>query len=246
MIERDDRDGVTFLRLAHGPVNALDLELCDAVTETFAGLSGEPAPVVLTGAGSAFCAGVDLKRIVEGSRDEARAFLTSLSRAFVAVFEHPAPTVAAVNGHAIAGGLILAAACDHRIAADGRAKLGLSELSVGVAFPTASAEIVRHAFGSPVAAELALTARLVDVTTAHRRGIVSEVVPTDGLDAAAVQLAGRLGGCSPEAYAFTKRQLQRPAREAIAARTAIDDAEVTQMWTSEATTARIREFLAGM
>lgn len=243
MIEREDTSGVTVLRLSHGPVNALDLELCDEITETFAALSGEPGPVVVTGAGPSFCAGVDLKRIVDGGADHARAFLTALSRAFVAVFEHPAPTVAAVNGHAIAGGLVIAAACDHRIAGDGRAKLGLTELAVGVPFPTAAAEIVRYAFGPNVARDLVLTARLVDVEEAHRLRIVDRVVPADDLDDEALSLAGRLGRYGPDAHALAKRQMQRPANDAITARTATDDVMVADLWADPDTSDRIRIFL---
>ncbi|MBW3659210.1 MAG: enoyl-CoA hydratase/isomerase family protein [Actinobacteria bacterium] len=242
MIEREDIDEVTVLRLSHGRVNALDLELDLAIAEELGALDDHRA-VVLTGAGSSFCAGVDLRRIVEGGPDDAYEFLTSLSRAFLAVFDHPGPTVAAVNGHAIAGGLVLALACDHRLAGEGEARIGLSELQVGVPFPTSAIEIVRHAVGGAVARDLALSARLVNVASALELGLVDRIVAPDELEAQAVAVARRLGGYHPRAYALTKRQLQRPARTAIATNTPTDDLEVNELWADEATTARIRDFL---
>lgn len=242
MIEREDIDGVTILRLSAGKVNALDLELDTAIAEEFRALD-DARPVVLTGAGTAFCAGVDLGRIVDADADGIYAFLTSLSRAFTAVFDHPGPTIAAVNGHAIAGGLVLALACDQRLAAEGDARLGLSELNVGVPFPTSAIEIVRHAVGGAVARDLVLSARLVDVASALELSVIDRIIAPDELERQAVALARRVGTYAPEAYALAKRQLQRPARIAISTNTATDDLEVNELWADDATTARIRAFL---
>ena len=158
MLETEDRSGVTVLRLKHGKVNALDTELLRAITAAFQDLD-PTAAVVLTGHGSAFSAGVDLKRIVDGGQPYVREFLPALTETFLAVFNHPGPVVAAVNGHAIAGGCVLAAACDARLMSGGR--IGLAELSVGVPFPTVALEIMRHAVG-PAVGNLVLTARLLD------------------------------------------------------------------------------------
>src|ERR1700734_2048906 len=151
MLETEDRSGVTVLRLQHGKVNALDTELLRAITAAMRDLDPASA-VVITGHGSAFSAGVDLKRIVDGGQPYVREFLPALTETFLAVFNPPGPVVAAVNGHAIAGGCVLAAACDVRLMSGGR--IGLSELSVGVPFPTVALEIMRDAIG-PAAGNLA-------------------------------------------------------------------------------------------
>src|SRR4051812_6094777 len=119
--------------------------------------------IVLTGAGRAFSAGVDLRRIVEGGVPYAEEFLPALSDAFLAVFDCPRPVVAAINGHALAGGCVIAAAADLRLMSGGT--IGLTELLVGVQFPTVPLEIARHAFG-PRAARLALTAEPYDADQA--------------------------------------------------------------------------------
>jgi enoyl-CoA hydratase len=239
-IEREEHGGATVLRMAHGKVNALDLELLTALVGALEELAASGAPpVVLTGRGSSFSAGVDLKRIVDDPPGYVEDFLRALSAAFRAVFRYPAPTVAAINGHAIAGGYILASACDHRLVAAGGARLGLTELAVGVPFPIAGLEIVRHAVGTPGASVLALSAALFDVETAVAAGFVHEVVEADALlDTAAALAAERAGRGA--AYLHTKRQLQRPAWDAIEGG---DDAEVLLAWTHPASHDRIRAFL---
>ena len=130
MLNTYDRDGVTVVELDRGPVNALDLELLGALTAAF---DRADSPVVLTGAGRTLSAGVDLRRIVEEPDSYVPEFLAALSRAFLAVFTHPRPTVAAINGHAIAGGCLFALCCDARVMSAGT--IGLTELAIGVRFP---------------------------------------------------------------------------------------------------------------
>jgi enoyl-CoA hydratase len=238
------RDGVVVVRLAHGPVNALDLELLTELTATFDELSAEAPPVVLTGAGRSFSAGVDLRRMVNEPREYVGEFMAALSRSFLAVFEYPAPTVAAVNGHAIAGGFVFAAACDHRVATGG--KLGLTELAVGVPFPTAAIEIVRHAVGTHGAGVLALGAELVDVETAHRLGYVHEVVGEESLVDTAVARAAVRTQRGSEAYLLTKRQLQRTVWENMERHAHTEDAVVAQMWSRSDTIERIQKFMASI
>lgn len=144
MIETADHGGIAVLTLANGPVNALDLEVLTAVPEVLDSVADARA-VVLTGAGRAFSAGVDLKRIVEGGPGYVERFLPALSSAVLALFGRPEPVVAAVNGHALAGGCVLAAACDVRLMSGGT--IGLTELAAGVPFPTVPLEVMRHAVG---------------------------------------------------------------------------------------------------
>src|SRR5262245_14622366 len=156
--------------MRHGKVNALDLELLLALRDTFAGLRDARA-VVLTGAGRSFSAGVDLRRLLDGGATYTAEFLPALQSACRALFEHPRPVVAAVNGHAIAGGCVLVAACDRRIMAAGT--IGVTELAVGVPFPTVPLEVLRHAVG-PATADLVLTARTMTPEQALAVGLVDE------------------------------------------------------------------------
>ncbi|MDT5276577.1 MAG: enoyl-CoA hydratase, partial [Mycobacterium sp.] len=216
-------DGVTTLRFDSPPVNALDLDLLEVITASMRSVEG---PVVITGAGRSFSAGVDLRALIDGGSDYAERFVTALSDAFLGIFDHTAPVIAAINGHAIAGGCVLAMCADVRLMSGGT--IGLTELAVGVPFPVAALEICRDAMGIS-APRAALQAKTIDADTALARGWIDAVVPKDELISQALAAARELGQYSPAAYAATKKQLHQPARAAIDAGAATD-ADVRASW----------------
>jgi enoyl-CoA hydratase len=229
-------DGVAVVRIDHPPVNAFDQDLVDDAVATVRGIEG---PIVLTGAGKCFSAGVDLRAIIECPPEYTDRFLAAVSDAFLAVFDHPAPVVAAINGHAIAGGCVLAMAADVRLMSAGL--IGLSEVAVGVPFPVAALEICRYAMG-PSVTRAVLQADNIDVQTAADRGWIDEVVAPDVLLNRAVGVARALGQHPATAYAAMKEQLHRHAREAIDAGAELD-AKVRQIWKADETRAGISAFL---
>jgi len=241
MVHVEERGDVAVVRLRHGKVNALDLELLRLITETMDDL--RDVAVVLTGTGSSFCAGVDLRRILAGDKEHTDTFLTALSRALLAVFRHPRPVVAAVNGHAIAGGCVLAAAADLRLMSGG--SIGLTELRVGVPFPTVALEIIRYAVG-PAAHSLALLAELHDPRQAHHMGLVHDLCAPDRLLDEAVDRATRLAAIVPETFAATKRQLHAPAEARITALADQDDVDVRRHWKSDTARTAIGAFLGSL
>jgi len=149
MIERTDTGSIVVLSLAHGPVNVMDTALLRHITETFTALVAEQA-----GRGGAhrrragaFSAGVDLRSLLDGGADYLAEFLPALSEALHTVFTFGRPVVAAVNGHAIAGGCVLAGCADLRLMAAGNGRIGVREFKVGAApaFPRVPLEILVHA-----------------------------------------------------------------------------------------------------
>jgi len=241
MLDLEERADVTIVRLRHGKVNALDLELLLAITEAMRAVDRACA-VVITGTGQAFSAGVDLQRIVDGGPSYVREFLPALSESFMAIFDHPGPVVAAVNGHAIAGGCVIAAACDVRLMS--RGTIGLAELSVGVPFPPVALEIMRHAAG-PAVSRLVLTAELLDPARAQSIGLVQHVCEADVLLDSATGQARQLARIPADVFAFSKRQLQQPARDRIAARGG-DEEAVAAMWSADRTRDAIARYLAAL
>ncbi len=234
MIERTDDGEVAVLTMAHGPVNALDAALCDAISDIFDALAHDPArAVVLTGSGRSFSAGVDLRSFLAGGADWVARFLPSLSRMFRAVFTLPKPVVAAVNGHAIAGGCVLACCADTVLMAGGR--IGVPELAVGVPFPAVPLEIVRYAVGDAVARRLMLSARLVEGAEAVTLGLVDRLVEPDALAAQAVAAARALAaGTPPDTFAQTKTQLRREALALMDAHAEAEDARAVALWSARA------------
>jgi enoyl-CoA hydratase len=184
--------------------NALSIDLRVELAEAFAALSEDAGvgSVVLTGAGPAFCAGMDTTQFGGDRAHRERLVETSIA-CFRAVGQCAKPVVAAVNGPALAGGFALALLCDMRLAAE-EASFGFPELPRGIPPSYAAA---RAALPAPVAAELTLTGRLLDAAGALRIGIVGAVYPADELMARAVELAGRIASGPREAITETKRRI---------------------------------------
>jgi len=241
MLTTSDHDRVRVVTVDHGKVNALDLELLTALIDSFERADPEQ-PVVLTGAGRAFSAGVDLRRIVEGGAGYVSEFLDALSRSILAVYRHSAPVVAAINGAAIAGGCVIAAACDLRVMSGG--PIGLAELAVGVPFPTAALEVMRGLVG-PRLNDLVLSATTLSAQDALVYGLVDEVAAPEALLARALQRAQSLGGLPSGVFRHTKRQLQRPTLDRIAA-AAGDDRHATDLWSSGPVLDAVSTYLANI
>jgi enoyl-CoA hydratase len=243
MIEREDRGAVRILRLAHGRASALDLELLEALSRAIAEFEQDsPRAAVLTGSGSIFCAGIDLKRLCSGGAPYVRRLLPALESATAALFSCDKPIVAALNGHAVAGGYVLACACDRRLMAAGEARVGLPEMKVGVPFPTLVMEVLRAAVAPPMLQELLLMGGTHAATGAVAAGLIDEVIAREDLVAAACDAARRLSEAPPAAYASTKRNLRAPAIEAWQ-RHAANDAAIIEQWCSDDTLAAIRAYV---
>ncbi|WP_030784553.1 enoyl-CoA hydratase/isomerase family protein [Streptomyces sp. NRRL S-920] len=242
MIDVADHEGIALLTLDHGPVNALDRELLTGLAETLEAVADARA-VVLTGSGRSFSAGVDLKRVIEGGAAYAEAFLPALHRATLALFDHPRPVVGALNGHALAGGCVLAAACDVRLMSGG--SIGLTELAAGVPFPAVCLEVVRHAVG-PALDAMVLGAGRLTPQQALAIGLVHELVEPEELLAAALLRANELCRAPSDVYALAKRQLHRPTHQRIGAARPLDDGEVLKLWSAERTGRTLREYLASL
>lgn len=244
MLDLVRRDAVDVLWLDRPPVNAADLDSLTALADAVERVVAESdRPLVLTGRGPAFSAGADLFGVLDGDDDYAAAFVAGLVRAFTTLFTFPRPLVGAVNGHAIAGGAILACCCDHAVGADGPFKIGVTELSVGVPYPLAALEVVRHAVAPERFEEVVFLARTYSPAEAKEIGFVAEVVAPEAVLDRAIEVAGRLGRVPPATYELIKSAVRGPALERIRAGGPDHDASATAGWQSDEVRAAIRSFL---
>lgn len=243
-IQRQDRD-LALIRLDHGPVNALDLELLEALTGAISRLDADPSvrAIVLTGNDRAFCAGVDLKRLLDRDRAYTEQFLDALSAAFLAPLFSSTPLVAAVGGHAIAGGAVLAAACDRAIGAqDDRVLVGLPEVAVGVPLPTAAVEIMRRRLGTRLQ-EAVFTAQTYPIQQAHDIGFIDALVPAERLLDEACDIAAALGRVPSRTMALTKECLRGRIEAALGAEGEERDAHIREAWCSDDVRSAIGDFV---
>lgn len=241
MIEREMDDGILTLRLAHGKASAMDVELLEALGREIDAL-GDARAVILTGTGGIFSAGVDLFRVTDGGKDYVDRFLPLLSSFVRALFALPVPVVAAVNGHAIAGGGVMTLAADYRLMAEGSGRIGVPELLVGVPFPAAPLEVVRFAVSPDRVQALIYTGRTLPPDEARAFGIVDEVVPADALLPRAREVAAQLAALPPEVFRMTKQALRAEALARMDGAAEYDRA-AHSIWAAPQTHARIRDYV---
>jgi enoyl-CoA hydratase len=244
MFDVTHRGRVAVLQMTHGKANAMDLEFCRALTAQVHACMQSPAgALVITGQGKMFSAGVDLPRLVAGGDAYAHEFVPAMNHAFETLFALAKPLVAAVNGHAIAGGCVMACCADYRIMAREPGRIGLPELLVGVPFPAVPLEIVR--FATPPQHVQALIYRGLTLAPddALRYGLVDAVVDPDRLLDEAVMVAESMAAVPFEAFHLTKRLLREPAIRQMR-EGAVIDAVVHDAWAGETVQTAVRDYVA--
>jgi enoyl-CoA hydratase len=244
VLHESETHGIVTLRLAHGKASALDMDLVDGVWAALdrLGRSGARA-LVLTGTGGIFSAGVDLFKLTAGGPTYVERFLPALDRMFEALFTFPAPVVAAVNGHAIAGGCILACSCDRRLMTTAAARIGLPELKVGVPFPPLVVEIIRSAVPPPYFTELLYVGRTYDPAEALARGVVDELAPHDELEDRARRAASELAAVPAASFRLTKRAIRLPYLERARQTMAAERGALLAAWSAADTHTAIKAYL---
>jgi enoyl-CoA hydratase/carnithine racemase len=213
LVRTEDRDGVAILTLDRPRANAFSPELVADLRGALVKSRGARA-VVLASSQRIFSGGWDLPTIVSFDRRSMTEFVAAYTDVIRDVFTHPSPVVAALPGHAIAGGIILAMAADERIAAEGEAVFGLSEVNLGVPLPRALYEIFRFQLGDRGAERVAATADNLPLDAALEAGIVDRVVAAADLGEQAFERARILGEPLKAAIA----EQRRFAREGAVAR----------------------------
>lgn len=223
-------DGCAIVRMNTNKVNVQNEQFFFDLHGAFDRLEREfdTLPVVLTGQGDAFSAGIDFQYSFDifngGSEAKIRDWYRAYRETNLRIFCYPRPTVAAVNGHAIAGGLITALDCDFRIAARKPAKFGLNEVPIGIPMPAAYVEIIKYALGNQVGALTTLRGKLYGLEDAQRLGFFHEVVEPDQLLPTAIEYARCITPDCNTAYAMSKKALQDGVLRQIEERTvALDE-----------------------
>jgi methylglutaconyl-CoA hydratase len=210
------QDGSTATTTLNRPEkrNAISYELIEDLLAALDEVANSSARVlILTGAGKAFCSGMDLdnlKALANRSPKQSLKDSEIMARLFRSLYDFPKPTIAAVNGPAIAGGCGLASLCDFTLAVP-EAKFGYTEVRIGFVPAIVSTFLLRQV-GEKHARDLLLTGRIIGVEEAYRIGLINEIVPTEKLIARARELASQLMENSPASLVCTKRLLSDHAR----------------------------------
>ena len=210
---------IASIRIDDGKVNAMTPAFFDELNAALDSAEREqPGAVVLLGRSGYFSAGLNVKLLPTLAPAEITRTLQTFGHTMLRVWSLPIPTVAAVTGHAVAGGLFLALACDTRVVARGDFRLHANEHAIGLPLPSFALAITESAVPTPTYNELMLHARSFSPEEALARGMINAVEPPDRLETAVGELAVRLKGLAGAAYALTKRRLRARGLEWAAAR----------------------------
>lgn len=196
-------ESVAVVRIDDGKANALSPSLVEPLLELLPRAQAEAKALVLLGRPGCFSAGFDLRVMMSGPA-AATSLLERGAELFMQLYAHPQPVVAGVSGHAIAGGVLLSAACDLRIGAAGAFKLGLNEIAIGMPLPILAHELARDRLDRRRYTEATLFARLYAPDEAVEVGWLDRVVEADALESSVIAAAAELGKLPKGPFAKTK------------------------------------------
>lgn len=205
-------DGVSVLTMDDGKANAFDLDFFTALNDAFDACADDAA-IVLAGRAGMFSGGLNLKVLAALDADGLQKLLVEFGRTMMRVWLEPRPVVAAVTGHAIAGGTILAMTADHTVAADGEFRWGLTETTIGFPLPDWIIAIARGNVRVDRLDDLLLPGRMVDAATAVEVGFADVLAPADAVLDQAMERAGELARLPRQVYGATKRRLRAALAE---------------------------------
>jgi enoyl-CoA hydratase len=233
---------VAVLHLNAGKANAMGRGFLEGLDRVFAESEASDArAVVLTGYETYFSAGLNLPELLPLSRDDMQAFIGDFHRVMLRVFRCPKPVVAAINGHAIAGGCVLAMQADRRVMADGGYRIGLNEAQLGLGLPPVVLETMRCHIPASTWNSVMLEGRLFTAREAKEIQIVDEFADGDRVLPIALEAASRRAKTPSYTYAQIKTQLRAPAVAAITANAPAEHERWLDTWFADETRRRIED-----
>lgn len=243
MIRTESRGAITAIAIDRPPANALNTELAAGLYAAHQRACADGAQVIiLTGRPGMFSGGLDVPELLPQPRAVVEAFWLAFFRLTRALAVSPVPVVAAISGHAPAGGAVLAIHCDYRIGVRGNFRMGLNEVAVGLPVPDCIMLAFEHLLGARLAQRLAMTAQLVAMDEALAIGLVDELVEPERLMEHAWEWSQRLAALPPLAMNRTRMLARRRLVDLLEPQA--DARLATQLWFSEETQAGMRALVA--
>jgi enoyl-CoA hydratase/carnithine racemase len=234
---------LAVVRLERGKVHAINDQMVGELQLTFNELevNGSIKAVILAGTEKFFSFGFDIPGFMDHSPEAFTHFVTRFTGLYTYLFLYSKPIVAAINGHAVAGGCILTTAADYRLMVTGKARIGLNEISFGSSIFAGSVEMMKYCAGTRNAELILTSGNLYSAEEAHGMGLVDKITSDEKLMDDARQIALEYAGKDRPAFAGLKNLLRRPVADAMIAREAESIREFIKIWYSPATREKLRK-----
>lgn len=230
-------DAIATVTLRRGKVNALNEPMVEELTQSFEDLAtdNEVKSIIFTGSGKFFSFGFDIPEFLNYPKNDFIRYLEKFTNLYTYIFNFPKPIVAALNGHTIAGGCMLATACDLRLMVSGRARISLNEITFGAPVFAGSLEMLRYWVGSRIAQSILYSGAMYSAEEALQLGLVDQVSSEDALAEDARKVAQELAEKDSWAFKGIKHLLRKPAVEQMIKRDKDAILEFVDIWYSEQT-----------
>jgi enoyl-CoA hydratase/carnithine racemase len=230
-------DEIAEVRLKRGKVNAINEQAVDEISACFQRLAADSnvRAVILTGDGPFFSFGFDIPEFLSYSVESFSSFLRNFTGLYRYLFTYPKPLVAALNGHAIAGGCMLALSCDYRILVSGKAKISLNEITFGSSVFAGSVAMLKFLVGGKNAQAVLYEGTMYSAEAASHVGLIDQVSSNESLLEDARQTARRLGTRDAAAFRSIKSLLRAPVAEQMFKEEDASVQEFVRIWYSEST-----------
>jgi 3,2-trans-enoyl-CoA isomerase len=229
--------------LSRGKVNALTEEVVDELRNSFQALSTDQKvkAVILTGTGKFFSFGFDIPHFLHHSKDQFARYLTKFADFYTYLFVFPKPVIAALNGHTIAGGCMIATACDYRIMVKGKAKISLNEITFGSSVFAGSVEMLKVCVGHRNAESILCSGAMYSAEQALDLGLIHKIAQEQDLLPLAVRVAEDFASRDSQAFQSIKQLLRKPIAEEMKKRERESIVEFVDIWYSPETRAQVEQ-----
>jgi 3,2-trans-enoyl-CoA isomerase len=240
-VSRDE--GIAAVAISRGRVNALNEAMVEEIDDCLQGLEKDEMvrSIILTGQGKFFSFGFDIPEFLSYSKDAFIVFLTKFTNLYTRVFLFPKPVVGALNGHAIAGGCMLAMACDYRLMISGKAKISLNEINFGSSVFAGCVEMLKFWVGQRKAQSVVYSGSMLLAEEALQLGLIHQISAEENLKDDATAVARDLAQKDRAAFASIKTLLRKPIAAEMIKRERDSVLEFADIWYSEKTWKNLQE-----
>lgn len=238
-----NKGGIAAVAIRRGKVNAFNESIIEEISCCFRSLEtdGSVRAIIFGGTGKFFSFGFDIPEFLSYSKKAFLGYLTKFTDLYTQIYLYSKPVVAALNGHTIAGGCMLALPCDYRIMVSGKAKISLNEITFGSSVFAGSVEMLRSLVGERNAERILFTGGMYSASEAQCLGLVDEITDDVHLQEQAEKIAGDFARKDPVAFKSIKQLLRKPIAEKMVAREESSIREFVEIWYSEQTWKNLHE-----
>jgi enoyl-CoA hydratase/carnithine racemase len=241
MIEAEIRNRIKLMKMSYQKANAMDAPFLQEIADEFEE-NAQFDGAVLTGHGRFFSAGLNLVSLSHGTTDDVKTVFTALANVLKNVMTFPGPVIAVVNGHAVAGGCLLALCCDYRIGVAGDYKMGINEMAIGLDLPPLGLAVVRRSVATNHLFDIASLGKFYTPDDAVSVGLLNELADADSAVELALEKAERMAATLAPFQRLKERMLQ-PETELLTKESGSVD-EFVDQWFAPETQAKIKEAVA--